>query len=286
MKFSQRMGITPAKKSFQKESIDEDLMHSLWNVLYVHIFESLSNYSDHGQPEFTKFAKNVWINFFKRPIDSIPTNRYGIVKNKTIDKIREWFYSAKWYEVYDFVDFCLKLDIVNKRAALVKALNNILERENSAYRVLDGKLSPITNTFEIEEIEEALNQKDYTGIDEVNIHLKAALDKLSDKENPDYRNSIKESISAVESLINRINQSEKDTLGAALNKIDSSVKIHSALKTGFKKIYGYTSDSDGIRHALTEMPNCDFEDAKFMLVSCSAFINYIIVKADKAGIKL
>ena len=33
-------------------------------------------------------------------------------------------------------------------------------------------------------------------------------------------------------------------------------------------------------------PNLDQEDAIFMLVSCSAFTNYLIVKADKAGIEL
>ncbi|MGQ9708742.1 MAG: AbiJ-NTD4 domain-containing protein, partial [bacterium] len=33
-------------------------------------------------------------------------------------------------------------------------------------------------------------------------------------------------------------------------------------------------------------PNLSFEDAKFMLVSCSAFINYLITKAAKAGIKI
>jgi hypothetical protein len=29
----------------------------------------------------------------------------------------------------------------------------------------------------------------------------------------------------------------------------------------------------------------DFEDAKFMLVSCSTFVNYLVVKSSKAGIK-
>ncbi|AYM99371.1 hypothetical protein [Chryseobacterium sp. 3008163] len=73
-------------------------------------------------------------------------------------------------------------------------------------------------------------------------------------------------------------------MGGALDKIKGKLKIHSALERGFKQIYGYTSDTDGIRHALTEDNNCDFEDAKFMLVSCSAFINYLVIKADKAGI--
>jgi hypothetical protein len=32
--------------------------------------------------------------------------------------------------------------------------------------------------------------------------------------------------------------------------------------------------------------NLDIEDARFMLSTCSAFINYIVAKADKAGIEL
>jgi hypothetical protein len=286
MKFSQRIGITPAKKSFQKESIDEELLNSLWNAIHIFVFNELSTYNDHGEAAFSIFTKRVWIHFFKNPIDTIPTNRYGIRKSDTVQEIRTWFYSAEWFEVYDFVDFCLKEEVIDSKKEFKRYLNDVLERENSAYRIIDNKLSPITNALEIEEIEDALSQKDYTGLDEVNTHLQAALDKISDKETPDYRNSIKESISAVESLINKINSSDSDTLGSALNKIDSSVKIHPALKKGFKKIYGYTSDSDGIRHALIEMSNCDFEDAKLMLVSCSAFINYIITKADKAGINL
>jgi hypothetical protein len=61
--------------------------------------------------------------------------------------------------------------------------------------------------------------------------------------------------------------------------------IHKDLKEGFKKFYHYTSDSDGIRHGLMDEDRLSSEDAKFMIVSCSAFINYLIVKAQKVGIK-
>lgn len=49
-------------------------------------------------------------------------------------------------------------------------------------------------------------------------------------------------------------------------------------------MYGYTSDEDGIRHSLLEESTLKFMDAKFMLVSCSAFINFLIDKASEAGI--
>lgn len=111
---------------------------------------------------------------------------------------------------------------------------------------------------------------------------------LSDRDNPNYRNSIKESISAVEAICKIIAKDSKATLGKALDIIEKSLKVsmHPALKVAFDKLYGYTSTTEGIRHALMDLPKLDFEDAKFMLVACSAFINYLIVKADKAGIKL
>lgn len=161
----------------------------------------------------------------------------------------------------------------------------ILEREFSAYRFINGVIAQISNDQEINGITDAFNTaKSFTALTGCNTHLEAALRKLSDKHTPDYRNSIKESISAVESLINSINGTDSDSLGKALKKIGTNVPIHSSLILGFDKIYGYTSDADGIRHSLTSESNCDFEDAKFMLVSCSAFINYLIPKSIKAGI--
>lgn len=77
----------------------------------------------------------------------------------------------------------------------------------------------------------------------------------------------------------------RDTLGEALKKVEGKVAIHAALKKGFSNIYGYTSDASGIRHALLDESNLDFEDAKYMLISCSAFVNYLASKSAKAGIK-
>jgi hypothetical protein len=83
-----------------------------------------------------------------------------------------------------------------------------------------------------------------------------------------------------------ISDNKKDTLGTALIRIKDSLGLHPSLEKGFKQIYGYTSDEGGIRHALMENDNCDFEDAKYMLISCSGFVNYLIQKAIKMGIEI
>ena len=113
---------------------------------------------------------------------------------------------------------------------------------------------------------------------------------MSNRTSPDYRNSIKESVSAVESICRIVLEDQNITLGKALDRIEKkgNVKIQRALRDAFDHLYGFTSGSEGIRHAmgLLEDPNLNLEEAQFMLVSCSAFVNYLTIKAEKSGIKL
>ena len=74
------------------------------------------------------------------------------------------------------------------------------------------------------------------------------------------------------------------TLGAALKKLkENGIHIHSAMEKAFSSLYGYTSDENGIRHGGIDFKNAPAEDAKFMLVACSAFINYLIEKWTKVN---
>ncbi|MGA7626075.1 MAG: hypothetical protein WB630_17250 [Candidatus Acidiferrales bacterium] len=111
--------------------------------------------------------------------------------------------------------------------------------------------------------------------------LEAAIGLLSKKTNPDYRNSIKESISAVEALCGAVTAKPHSTLGQALKVVDPS--LHPALVLAFEKLYGYTSDADGIRHALMDEGNLQQEDAVFMLVACSGFVSYVTAKYARKG---
>ncbi len=112
-------------------------------------------------------------------------------------------------------------------------------------------------------------------------HIANALAKLSDRRNPDYRNSIKESISAVEAVCRLLSHQEKDELGKTLRILEDKAGLHRALSKGFSAIYGYTSDAEGIRHAMMDASTVQFEDAYFMLIVCSAFVNFLTQKFNK-----
>ena len=151
-------------------------------------------------------------------------------------------------------------------------MNSYLEREVSAYRFVDECITPITDQREIDEVETALAGQS----EAVSKQLARAVELLSDRQNPDYRNSVKESISAVEGEIRSTLRTDGGTLGELLRQLEQREPLHPALKAAFSSLYGYTSDESGIRHALLDNGReVTFEEAKFMLVACSAFINYV-----------
>jgi len=253
--------------------MDDELRIEMWNYFYIYILDELSNNSIR---DLGVFFMVLWVNFFKHPIDEFPEDFRFFLKN--------WFFNSTWYEVYDFLEFVIQLDRPLNKEEAVKTCNNILERNLSAYRLVGNKFLEITDQVEINAIEEALNTSEKAGIDGAFHHLQTALRMLSDRRMPDYRNSIKESISSVEAVCKFITSDKNATLGQALNKIESKIQLHPALKHAFSSLYGYTSYEDGIRHAMIDENKVDFEDAKYMLVSCSAFVHYLIHKANRAGV--
>jgi hypothetical protein len=224
-----------------------------------------------------------WLHFFKQPLDTRPQFKHSSDGDSAYDIIRKYFFSCEWFELYDFLEFTLKNCDKGRVDTLRKFLNSLLEEENAAYRIVGCEVAEMTNEEEIAAIEEAIKRPR----DPVSQHLEAALRLLSDRKSPDYRNSVKESISAVEALCHRMCADPKATLGDAIKKMKSVCHVHPAFEKGLSALYGYTSDASGIRHALTEGGETpSYADAKFMLVACSSFINYLLAKAAELDLKM
>ena len=209
----------------------------------------------------------------------IPDNR--INREQNAQKLENAVLNSKeWYTIYDFIEKYLLICNEDKVDKMQSEFNRILEEEVSAYRILEKKVIPITNKSELLTIEEAKN----SDFDSVKIHIDKALGLFAERRNPDYENSIKESISAVESMCCIITglTGKNATLGNTLKKLkENGVHIHQAMEKAFLSLYGYTSDEDGIRHGGIDFRNAPSEDAKYMLISCSAFINYLTEKWRK-----
>lgn len=160
-------------------------------------------------------------------------------------------------------------------------INVILGREVAGYRVIDNIVVPISDPTQIDSITLGLSSARDSPMHGAYDHLATSLRLLSNREQPDYRNSIKESISAIESAASSLTNKERPDINDALRILSEQGNLHPALREAFVKLYGWTSDEDGVRHALMQQSSLGFEDAQFMLVACSAFLHYLVAKASQ-----
>lgn len=287
-RFSEKIGLVDAPKTLQVTDMSQELRNSLWNLLYY-------LYERQHRDYWKRVSKHVARFFHKFPVDELPYPDY-----ECRGWLKTFFYELQWYEVYDLIEFVVNNHelmttvYLSDRAgygyhnvstsALIENINSMLERELSGYRFIFGVLSPISDKAEVSEIEDAIKASEKVGLHGAKEHIRTALELLGKKPEPDYRNAIKEAISSVESVAKQISGANSQGLEGALNELSKNTDIHGALQSGFKKLYGYSSDEDGIRHAILDQPNVGFVEAKYMIVSCSAFVNYLIAKADAAGL--
>lgn len=255
------MGYEPEKKALQFESMDDGLRMAIHNVLRE--YETTNNLY------YTDIYRPIWKIVMERDIDEFDSwgGKY------LLSEIKKYFFNLPWNKVYDYVEWYLIFQ--DDPVKLVHSLNTFFKYHNSAYQIVENKIIPITNSEELSEVSDAC----HTGQKAIDHHMKKAIVIFSSRETKDYANVIKEAISAVEAAVNIVNGSEGKTLGDALKQLDKKKKMPETLKVAFDKLYGYTCEKDtGIRHALindAQYPP-DFADAKFMLVACSAFVNYLL----------
>ena len=271
-KFSERYGHVVPRSVLQVNDIDVDLRNRLWNVLKLGFFDSYlgqgtiidtSNY-------FTKIVIDAWSNHLKLNLDTFNT-----VTSSSYVQVRNIFLGMEWYEIYDFIEYLVQRIGPNAYGIdLVAEINNVLEAECADCRIIGNTVTQIVDEIEIQSIESALTS---TGGNDLHIiHLETALGLLSSRTSPDYRNSIKESISAVEQVCQRVAGTTSAGVSDALTVIESKHSLHGAFKKALSSLYGYTSDGGGIRHPLNDEGTPSQQDALFMLVACSAFVNYLL----------
>lgn len=271
-KFSEKYGFTNIRDILQKNNIDERLKNRLWNVIKENFFDKINVNSLKIYYEVDEELINkLYDEFFAL---AKKTDLYLYEDEKWMKK---WFFSSEWFEVYNFLEELIYQHHNEKIKENLKFnVNQKLEEEMSAYRFVDDCITPIIEESEIKEIEEVF-QSEYNP---VKVHLSRALEFLSDRENPDYVNSIKESITSVESIAKIITGKETD-LASCLKQMN--LDLNKQFVTGMNNIYGWTCKEDGIRHGHTgEELKTSFDEAKYMLVSCSAFINYLISKHEQS----
>ena len=296
--FSEKIGLSTCTIKMQTNEFDDRTRTLIGNHLYdvlsvVFSYASTIGISRYLNPSRQSPLQAMSSDFCKDVLSEVLNVSVHLPSNKfynwevNYDRFAEIISSAPYNEVLDFLWYVCHWIATHTTSTsfvheIYNGFNQLFEKEYVGYRFVAGEITPITNSLEIQEIEQAC-QIQFEG---AHVQLQKALGFLSNREHPDYKNSIKESISAVESVCETIVGSENGaTLGKAVKHLEEhGLKIHSSLREGISKLYGYACDQGGVRHGEGEVESTvTFEEAKLMMVTCSAIVNYLVAEYGKHG---
>lgn len=278
--FKQRIGVEKIPDPLNENELSNPLRNQLWSLLFTRI-DQQSDYNGYvrSSGEWFKILQNVHTNYWHSPIDEFNPN------GKFLSKLKDIIFNKACIEVVGLIEFILRCNYCPQ--SLKEATKYAFDTHLSYWSLIlidNGKPTFLARTSEHQELilSEALGfTASVSAFAGSNTHLKNAIKNLGEGSFPD---SVKDSISAVESAVKIIAKDESATLPSALKKLnDSGIEIHASLRTAIDKIYSYTSDEKGVRHALLDKESrVDLTDALFMLGACSSFVCYLVGKARAA----
>lgn len=180
---------------------------------------------------------------------------------RTDDETSELFSAPREYERY-------------KYPAYRDAVNALFNKHNVSWRLnAHGNLEtalPKDLSSRIEALEAKLTDE----FAPARVHFaKARAYVLGTHKDPE--NSIKESISALESVC-RVIYPKASSLGKALGQMRSDSIAPARLITAFERFYEYANDEPGVRHGARHAPAAQLLDAELSLHLAVALIRYTI----------
>ena len=192
---------------------------------------------------------------------------------------KEFIRLRDYHEVLTLIEFVLRNEYCSE--ALRKSLIGAFDQTPIAYFVDDKDGLPTIMPRASREAGEATQQAIETlrknSMDGAATHLRQAAERINTRQ---YADSIRESISAVESVARRI-APKGNTLGEALKSLEKRGLLkNNRLKKGFEQIYAYTNSEEGVRHSLVlkEAPEVGLDEAMFMFGACASFAAYLTNK--------
>lgn len=265
--FSERFGYGATPVDLGETDLPDTLRNGLWDAIDDVFLSDIYDLSGGYDQEFSQLTFAIWHQVFRLPADS-----RGRHPRDAKRIIREKFYSFEFFEVYNFIEwiypFARKVEAKRKFRIMV---DNLLKRERAAFRFSSGIFVRVSDEESLIAIANALKSKTRP----VAEHIETAARLYRDA---DYRNSVKESISAVEAACRDVGSSRKDGVSKPLRSVLDEYDLHPVMVAGFEKLYAFTSDAEGVRHSLLDKGKISQADARYMLSACSAFSNYLSAK--------
>ena len=271
LSFSQAQGYEDLPQLLKLEELSDNARTAIWNVLFTYVDGSLKY---DGVEPWNSILLEVYSDFFHGPLD-----KWLGALSFFRGAVRDVMVFFPFSEVFDCLTMIMRHQLCPPGFA--EEVGATFRKQRLAYHVDLINIPTIYPMSTLEEgnaLVESLKQLDNSGHVGARQHLQNAATNINQQ---DWAGSIRESIHAVESVACQIAPGTK-TLSVALRVLrQRGLLAHPALEQGVDKIYGYTNDERGIRHALLDQSSADVgqDEAIFMFGACASFASYLSRKA-------
>ena len=265
--FSQAQGFGPIPPQSSIGTVSQATTAALWKVVY----EALEN-AGNGSFLFRKTAifsilRGWWVEIYQGMIDEAPESYF-----EWQNRLRVVF-DAGFPHSYDLAQYILDYE---GWSSLDEEIASALDATRAAYRVVSGKIVPFGSAEELTQLRAAIATAEAAGAKGSRAHLLQAGSELT---RGAWTQAVQECIAAVEGAARFVTGEHTMTLGAILARMRKDGKFnHPALADALSKLYGYTSDAQGIRHSLVLSDNSAVteREAFLMFGLCASFVTYLL----------
>ncbi len=270
--FSQRTGLEPLPPQLKLGEVSAEVRRLLY--YYVSLEIGRESYATYNGAVFNdkwkRVAMDLHVLFFKEPVE-----KFGHSAYENAQRLNVFMQRAKIGALFDLVEFFIQHPGCS--GELKRELASAFVTARAAYRVFDSRhIAAIGTEEQAAAFERAIADAEGKNAAAARNQLIAAGIALR---NSDWAGCVRESIHAVEAIAVRLAPGA-DTLGAALKVLERRGHLHGGLKAAFASLYGYSSDEEGVRHALVfgDEAQVDEADALFMLGACASFASYLLAR--------
>ena len=275
--FSEAQGLKPLPRPLNLGALNDEARIDFWNAFYV-VDREHRNRFDEVDDAWSQILSWTHARHFREPLDEFSPRFHSIEF-----RYKSHFLNQPYDKVFDLLTFLLRL--ANIPVTFKAEIKFAFESNLLAY-VIDATeqatIYPATTPEEGKAVIEAVHELNDNGLHGPRNHL---IESATFINQGHWAKSVHESISAVESVARQIAPGTS-TLGAALNELRRDGLLeHPALEQGLAKLYGYTSDEQGVRHSLLDQnqSNVGQDEAVFMLGACASFASYLWRKHLASG---
>ncbi|MDE2700787.1 MAG: hypothetical protein OXI23_18110 [Gemmatimonadota bacterium] len=315
--FSKRNGYEELPEPMRLEYLSKDLRREVLDEIHSFLEDMEFKHEYKSYKQFTglysKYVRSVL-----GKVKKIPKNKVNIIFSSVIKDFESILLEDKFYVILDCLEIMIHQSSnlyqefppyeelndlqksiyivrqsyeerrqsqnsrINKNDRFKNQIIRLFDKYSSAYQLNTSQhpcwFYPRVSKEQGKATQQAIKTVHQGEMNSAATHLRQAAEHINMRQ---YADSVADSIHAVESVARTIDPNDGDSLGKALKSLeDDGLLKHKALKQAFMKLYGYTSDEQGIRHALLDQNSADvgLDEAIFMFGACASFAAYLTRK--------